>query len=157
MTRPKAMIKMAEELWVMIADALSPISARNVGHALNFNIRTKQEKHSRVWNVIFQNEDWINKATTEFGVNPILIGPNLHAYYNNNSQKYKPAYMVHVTEDRSGDLHFQRELFFKSLNPHTFNKHTGEVEFKSGITLCVKSAVVDPEMTFLEMKNLFSY
>lgn len=54
--------------------------------------------------MIFQNEDWMTKATTEFGVNPILIGPNLNAYYNNNSQKYKPVYMVLVTDNRSEDL-----------------------------------------------------
>jgi len=111
MTQPKAMTKMAQELWDMVARALSPISAKNAGHALNFKIRTKQEKHSRVWNMIFQNEDWMTKATTEFGVNPILIGPNLDAYYNNNSQEYKPAYMVLVTGDRSEDLRFQRKLF----------------------------------------------
>jgi len=111
MTQPKAMTKMAQELWDMVARALSLISAKNAGHALNFKIRTKQEKHSRVWNMIFQNEDWMTKATTEFDVNPILIGPNLNAYYNNNSQEYKPAYMVLVTGDRSEDLRFQRKLF----------------------------------------------
>ena len=148
---------MAQELWDMVTRTLSPISARNAGHALNFNIRTQQEKHSRVWNMIFQNEDWITKATTEFGVNPILIGPNLHAYYNNDSQKYKPAYMVLETGDRSGDLRFHKELFLKSLKPHTFRKETGEVEFKSGITLNVISALDDPEMIYMETKRLFSY
>jgi len=43
----------------------------------------------------------MTKATTEFDVNSILIGSNLNAYYNNNSQKYKPVYIMLVTGDRS--------------------------------------------------------
>lgn len=155
--QPKAMTKMAQELWDMVTHTLSPISARNAGHALNFNIRTQQEKHSRVWNMIFQNEDWITKVTTDFDVNPVLIGPNLHVYYNNDSQKYKPAYMVLKTGNRSEDLHYHKELFLKSLKPHTFRKETGEVEFKSDITLNVISALYDSEMIYMETKKLFSY
>jgi len=43
------------------------------------------------------------------------------------------------------------------LKPHTVEKHRGEVVFKSGITLCVKSAVYDDhEITFLNTRKLFS-
>ena len=151
------MIKITQKLWNMITHILSSISARNADHALNFNIWTQQKEHSRVWNIIFQNENWIIKVTKKFNINSILISSNLHTYYNNDSQKYKSAYIILKTDNTSEDLQYHKELFLKFLKSHTFREETEEVEFKLDITLNIISTLYNSEIIYMETKRLFLY
>ena len=100
--------------------------------------QVRQDKHSRVWDTIFQNQAWLVKAM-EAKVNPVLIGPNLQAYYSYR-RRAVPAYVCLFTNDVTGDFvesSGNERLFFDCLKPYTFDGSTQEVKLDCGITLNV--------------------
>ncbi|KKZ59233.1 hypothetical protein EMCG_05416 [[Emmonsia] crescens] len=103
-------------------------------------LKSSVEKHSRVWSLIFKDQKWLSVAMIEFGLNPVLIGSNLDAYYDQRDPTH--GYMALAFRDYTGDLRYMRALFFNSLHKHTFNKNTLEVKFQSGITLNVSDSLL---------------
>ena len=88
----------------------------------------------------------------------MLVGWGLHDYCTTkNIQVAKPAYLILVGGDQSGDLRFEREIFFESLRPHTFYKESGEVVFNSGLVLNVANVYSDPEVIPVRLDKVFSY
>ena len=155
--KEKAMVPMEPELWLMVAENLSTLSARSASSVFGFDLTIQQAKHSEVWSLIIQNEVWTSIASYH-GLNPVLIGQNLNKLYNTKpSESPKPSYIVLMTGDRSGDIRFHRDVFLESLQPHTFNPSTCEVVFKnSHITLNVADAIYNPDTIYMNPKRLFS-
>lgn len=100
--------------------------------------QVRQDKHSRVWDTIFQNQAWLVKAM-EAKLNPVLISPNLQAYYSYRRRAVS-AYVCLYTNDMTGDFAENpenRRLFFDCLKPYTVDRSTEEVKLDCGITLNV--------------------
>lgn len=98
--------------------------------------QVRQDKHSRVWDCIFQDRAWLVKAT-EAKLNPVIIGPNLQAYYSYRRRAVQTYICLH-SNDMTGDFTESPEntqLCFGCLKPYIFNKSIKEVELECGITL----------------------
>jgi hypothetical protein len=54
--------------------------------------------HTALWKAVFKTKDWLDVATSEFHVNTLLIGNNLHDWQR------KPTYLVLIARDMSGGL-----------------------------------------------------
>jgi hypothetical protein len=149
---------LVQELWDIVTGYLPSLSAGFAARVFNFHLLPWQQKHSNVWSAIFQNENWTSLATSQ-GLNPVLVGQNLHNLYDcKDIRNAKPAYIVLVTGDNSGDIRYHQQILLDSLRPHIFNKKTNEVVFKnSNITLNIDDAIRCPELISLEPKRLFSY
>ncbi len=117
-----------------------------------------QEKYSKVWEGIFQNQMWTSIASSH-GLNPALVGQDLYTLYDgNHDPETWSAYIVLVTGDKTGDIRFHSKTFLDSLMPHTFCETTNEVFFKnSNITLNIHDALKTPDMIFIDPQKLFSY
>ena len=88
----------------------------------------------------------------------MLVGWGLHNYCNTkNIQVAKPAYLILVGGDQSGDLRFEKEVFFKSMRSHMFRKESSEVVFSSGLVLNAVNDCSDPEVIPVRLDKLFSY
>lgn len=157
-TKPTVRKNVPQEIWDKIVSNASTISARYLASTLGFKLEPRVEMHSRVWSMIFKDQTWLSIATTEHGLNPVLIGPNIHAYYRHKPAKVIPVYMALVANDMRGELRFEEKTLLNSLQPHIFDKKTGEVKFDSGITLNVTEALHSREHVFTDSpKILFSY
>ncbi|OJD09512.1 hypothetical protein ACJ73_10260 [Blastomyces percursus] len=118
------------------------------------------KKHSKVWSMIFRDQRWLSIAMTEFGLNPVLVGSNIHTYYHHHDNtEIVPGYMALIVGDPSGDLSYEKQLLLNSLQPHTFNSHTGEAKLiSSGITLNLTESLNSEEWVTMDSPQmLFSY
>jgi hypothetical protein len=149
--------RVPQELWDKIVHNLPALSASHAAHVFNFPLRLQQKRHAQVWNAIFEKDTWLSLAVNA-GLNPVLIGHNIHAYYaNRNPTGHIPAYMVLIINDGEGDMRFKKDILFQSLRPHTFNPDTWEVVFDSGITLNVFQAMTSWDSVTMDPRKLFSY
>ncbi|KAJ9634202.1 hypothetical protein H2201_009029 [Coniosporium apollinis] len=151
---------MAQELWDLITEQLSSFSAENASQAFQIGLRENQIEHARLWRAIFRDDRWLDKATNEHKVEPVIISRNLHDYYSSlrsKTQKAKRFYMFLGARDMHGDLRFERELFFECLQPGSYNKATKEFEFESGIILNVEDVIWSPETYSIDPKKLVTY
>jgi hypothetical protein len=158
---PRVITKIPQELWDIIAYNLPSFDARNAAQALGFELQPRQEKQSQLWNAIFRDNTWITEATIKFGLNPVLIGRDLHDYHSLETLKVRALYLVLVAGDLTGDIQFKRDLFLETLRPHKFHNDTMEVNFESGITLNVANVYQankypDPGVVSVRPQRLFS-
>lgn len=102
--------------------------------------------HTAIWRAVFKTKDWLEVATSEFHVNPLFIGKNLHDWQR------KPTYLILIARDMSGDLQYKQDLFFNSLEKHVYNKFTQEVTFRCGIVMNVREVITGSDG--LQMKDL---
>jgi hypothetical protein len=149
------------EIWADIRSYLPLISKHVIADALRLNHSPKskrtpawssrEDKHSRVWNSIFQNENWFS-VIIEKGLNPVLIGHDLHYIYHakNIRPKTKSKYLVLVLGyNGNGGKHNkpyvtdEMNLLIDSLMPHT-RLESGERFFpETGITVNIRDAMYD--------------
>jgi hypothetical protein len=153
--------KIPQEIWDIITIQLPAFDASNAARTLGFKLQPRQEKQSRLWNTIFRDSTWISEATIKYGLNPVLIGRDLHDYYSIETLKSQVLYLVLVAGDPPDDVPFKRDLFLESLRPHKLHSNTMEVDFKSGITLNVASiyqtdTYLDPGVVSVKPQRLFS-
>ena len=107
---------------------LPTLSARFAACMFNFSLVLQQQKHSNVQSAILENENWSLIAASQ-GLNPVLVGQNLHNLYDcEDTRNAKPAYIVLVTGDKSGDIRFNKQVLLDSFRPHIFNNKTKEVK-----------------------------
>jgi hypothetical protein len=148
-----AVSRVPNELWGMIKSYVVPLSKHVIADALRFK-PTPEDKHSRVWNSIFQNENWLS-AMTERGLNPVLIGHDLHHIYHakNITTKYpKTKYLVLVLGyDRDGgkykpSVEDKIDLLESSLKPHSL-KDTERFFAGPRIVLNIRDAKFDDNNT----------
>ncbi|KAF2181295.1 hypothetical protein K469DRAFT_692165 [Zopfia rhizophila CBS 207.26] len=117
------------------------------------NLSSNQMAHDFLWKAIFKDESWLQLANI-FHINPVLLGPDLQDYCNGTK---KTAYMVLLVDDRSGDLRYDKDEIFDSLQEkHKYNKATKEVIFDCGITLNVTQIVMGcDEIEMDKLERLF--
>lgn len=118
---------------------------------------SSQERHSQVWEGIFEDETWTSTAS-DLGLNPVLLGEGLHSIYNGtNNECAAPAEIALITGDISGDIRFHRKTLFESLRRHTFREATNEVFFEdANIILNIHDALEAPEMISIDPEKLIS-
>ena len=97
-----------QELWDNIISYLPSLSTFHTAKYFHFKLNSNQEAHANLWGSIFKDETWVQMAVERFGVNPVLIGPDLHRYYeidvDTRKQETKPAYMILLAWDPLGGL-----------------------------------------------------
>lgn len=115
-------------------------------------------QYCRVWNEIFENDEWLSTVGSNLEINPILMGPGVRAYYDHTSSE-EPTYMALLVCDSSGDILFDkryRRLLFRSLKSQTFNEETCEIKFHhQRITLNIHDAIYAPEIIKGKPSDLF--
>lgn len=153
-----AVARVAQESWDIIVYKLPAVDARSAAAVFGFQLRPEQIKHSDLWSSIFQDGTWISKATTEFNLNPILIGCDLNLICDPvDRQQGQSRYLILVSGDPTGDIQYQKDVFLISLRPHSFDKGMMEVTFASGLILNIDDIYWDHEIIRAKLKRIFSY
>lgn len=120
---------------------------------------SQSQNHDRVWDTIFDNDQWLSAVTSDLKINPILMGPGVREYYEKTCNLEQPSYMALLACDPSGDIVLNKKyhkLLFQSLKRHTLNKKTYEVKFPdNNITLNVHDAIRVPEIIQGKPSKLF--
>jgi hypothetical protein len=99
---------------------------------LDAGFRSRQAKaHGQVWAAIFKDQKWLNMATKDFGVRPVLLGKDLNRRYYGHGRRGS-EYLVLVAEDKTGDLRGREKEFFASLHEHTRESGSNEIYFQAG-------------------------
>ncbi len=155
------MKKLPQEVWDIIAQKLSSLSALNASLIFQFRLRPAQHKHAQVWDLIFQSQGWLDEA--EHGhINPVLVGYDLEKCYHGSQRKGgKENYLILQPGDWSGDfttwckeLH---QLLFSCLKQHNFDEATREIRLGCGLVVNLKAVLNDPEVLMLpDLEKLFS-
>ena len=155
------MIYLAQEIWDKVVRNLPSFSISPAAQVFGFKLERKQENHLNVWNAIFQDQAWLDKAV-EHGLNPTLIGTGLTVYYNHR-RAASAIYICLCTgpDTRSMSTQFTYpktnfELLLNRLRPHAFDPSTHEIKFKCGIVLNISqirglNGIIAPPM------RVFSY
>jgi hypothetical protein len=150
---------MSQELWDMVVKDLPSLAGRHAAQAFDFRLQDRHEKHSGVWNKIFKdNEKWSSVATRR-GLNPVLIGDDLHRLYHDPEQHdpKQPAYIALLTGDKYGDIRYVKTELLASLQAHYWNKDSEIVLYESNIILSIDEALHDPFFITLTPEKLFTY
>jgi len=127
------MLNLPQELWDLVIPSLNSFSARYAAEAFRFSLGAADYKHEALWRTIFKNETWLQLAVERFGVNPVLISPDLDTC--TDYEKVQSTYMILLADDIHGDIQYTSRLFFDSLQDHTYNNEHKEVVLASGITV----------------------
>lgn len=77
----KALHKVPLEIWWDIFSYLPEISLRSLAVGFNKKLPEKQLKHSKAWDVIFKDYDWLTYMV-KAGYMPLLVGSGLHYLYS---------------------------------------------------------------------------
>lgn len=149
-----AISRVPNELWAEIRSFLPLISKHVIAEVLKF-APTPEDKHSRLWNLFFKNENWL-AAMTEKGLNPVLIGNDIRHIYRTKNLKTetKSKYLALVLGyDSDGgkygkpNVENKMSLFFDSLKPH-MEWESGELFFpETRITLNIYDAIHNSHYT----------
>lgn len=136
------MVHLAQECWDMVVRNLPSFSIRPAAQVFGFKLERKQENHLSVWNVIFQDQAWLDKAV-EHGLNPTLIGTGLTVYYNYR----RAASAIYIclcagpsTDSMTAPFTYPEanfKLLLNCLRSHSYDPSTEEIKFKCGIILNV--------------------
>lgn len=120
---------------------------------------TNSDLHMKIYSLIFQDDRWNVLARSKYGAKVFLISKDLHRlFYAPGSKKmeFSGMHAVLFAYDMSGDLRYDRNEFFDSLQPHTASATDRyELEFSSGITLNVHSILVNDEATKVDVLKVF--
>ena len=133
-------------MWDIIKQNLSSLSALNASLIFHFQLCSAQHKHAWVWDLIFQSQEWLNKAEHQH-INPILIDYDLEKCYHGFQRKGgKKNYLILQPGDMSGDfttwceeLH---QLFFSCLKLHNFDETIKEVRLGCGLVINVEAVLM---------------
>jgi hypothetical protein len=82
----KALHNVPREIWWDIFSYLPEISLRSLSVGFNQRLPEKQLKHSKVWDAIFEDYDWLTYMV-KAGYKPLLIGDGLHYLYSLDIQE----------------------------------------------------------------------
>jgi hypothetical protein len=149
-----AVSRIPNELWAMIKSHVPSISKHVIAEVLRFK-PGPEDKHSRLWNSIFQDEKWLS-VMVESGLNPVLIGHDLHHIYHTKDikTKTKSKYLVLVLGYNGDGGKYDKpyvtdkmDLLISSLKPHK-RLDSGERFFQeTGVTLNIRDALYDSNYT----------
>lgn len=150
---------MSQELWDMVVKDLPSLTGRYAAQVFDFRLQDRHEKHSDVWNKIFKdNEKWSLVATRQ-GLNPVLVGDDLHSLYHNLEQHdpKQAAYIALLTGDKCGDIRYDKTELLASLRAHYWNEDNEIVLYESNIILSIDEALRNPLFITLTPEKLFTY
>jgi len=160
-----------QEIWDHITSYLPSTSTVDAAEAFPFRITSEQKAHGSLWRAIFKDESWLQIAVERYGVNPVLVGPDLRRFYRGRSRaketglshlfsrlctKPKRTYMVLVACDPDGTLCEERETFFKSLQRHECNQANERLLFANNIVLNIEQVVTSCDgITLADRRLMF--
>ena len=142
------MEKLAQELVDRIFRSLPARSIVTAANVFKIKHDPHHDSYIQLWTSIFKDETWLRIAL-EYGVNPLLIGPDL----SNN------PYMVLIASDPSGELQFwpqNKASFLACLQEHVIDEKAEEVKFKSGLTMNIVGVLHSTECYHIEPQKLFN-
>jgi hypothetical protein len=102
------------EVWEQIGSGLSTLGMLKLSRIFGYRLPRDKDNHSRVWNAIFEDINWVDRATKKFGISPVIISQDLDRYYYQRGRR-GPIYMVIALRDPTGDLKFDAQEFFDAL------------------------------------------
>lgn len=153
---------MPQEIWNNISGRLSTFLALPAADIFDFGLESNHRKHAAAWRTIFKDETWASHVLNK-GLNPFLIGSDLSRLYNEQkpvATSQRSLFLTLHVCDTSSDNHYDTEgteLFFSSLQPHTYEKATAEVSFSNGVVMNIKDILTDGEFVVLNPRRLFSF
>jgi hypothetical protein len=141
---------MAPEIWNLVAENLPTLSltpAVEVFGKCGLTLSDAQEKHSRIWNMIFRDLEFASKAEAK-GLHLALLGKDLEYLYKDSrirSHKRKTKLMLLIEAKKPmGDYRQIEKDIFASLRPirDPDHKHSLVITLKdSNITLDLRAAI----------------
>ena len=151
------MIHLAQEIWDKVVRNLPSFSIRPAAQVFGFKLERKQENHLNVWNVIFQDQVWLDKAV-EHGLNPTLIGTGLTVNHNHRRAASAIYICLCTGPDTFTYPKTNFELLLNCLRPHSLDPSTQEIKFKCGIVLNISqirghNGVIAPPMRVLSYRH----
>jgi hypothetical protein len=143
------------EVWEQIGSGLSTLGMLKLSRIFGYRLPRDKDNHSRVWNAIFEDINWVDRATKKFGISPVIISQDLDRYYYQRGRR-GPIYMVIALRDPTGDLKFDAQEFFDALRkPNHLDRGRREVTFeKSGIVLNVHDVICSHQIILVEPTQL---
>ncbi len=151
--------KKPQEIWNMITSYLPSLSARYASRTLQFQLDPSMEMNGKIWKAVFQNPSWINKLTTQHQGDPILLGASIEGIacgrllWSSFSKHPKWVLLTGYAQQRE----FEKDLFLRCLQPHTYYEDLHEVHFTTGLVLNIQDVVYHSAQEIrLKPKELFS-
>lgn len=127
----------------MITSHLPSLSARYASRTLQFQLDPSMEMNGKIWNAVFQNPSWINKLTTQHQGDPILLGASIEdiacgrLLWSSFSKHPRWVLLTGYAQQRE----FEKDLFLRCLQPHTYYEDLNEVHFTTGLVLNIQDVV----------------
>jgi acyl-coenzyme A thioesterase PaaI-like protein len=145
--------RMPQEVWDVVIEYLPSLTGKYAAQVFGFKLEEWHKKHADIWDMVLrEGETWTPVATRQ-GLNPSLIGDDLHNLFNDPKQ---PAYICLSTGDKSANIRYDKMKLLASLREHHFNEN-GEVVFHdSNIILNIDEALYNRFFVTSTPKKLFS-
>ncbi|KAM0348443.1 hypothetical protein ACHAP4_010958 [Fusarium culmorum] len=108
-------------------------------------VTTQSAKHVELWSAIFKCDKWINKVMAiDYGMSanpePCLIGKRMKSGKKSGKKR---TYLILLINDWDGDVRYEKDLFFKSLQKFEHDERDKNlIHFTdSSISLHIQDAV----------------
>jgi hypothetical protein len=151
--RERAFERMPQELWKMVIEHVPSLTGKHAAQVFGFELEERHQKHADLWDRLLREEDTWTPIATRQGLNPFLIGDDLHTLFDDPKQ---PAYICLATGDKTGNIQHDKMKLLASLRDHHFNEN-GEVVFHdSKVILNIDGALYNRFLVTSTPKNLFS-
>lgn len=153
--------KKPQEIWNMITSYLPSLSARYASRTLQFQLDPSVEMNGKIWNAVFQNPSWITRLTAEHQGDPILLGASIKSIACGClplSLFSKHPVWVLLT-GYAQQREFEKDLFLRCLQPHTYYEDLHEVHFNTGLVLNIQDVIYHSALMQeirMEPRKLFS-
>lgn len=104
-------------------------------------VGTEKESHAKIWGAIFKDLAWLNKITSQNG-DPAILGASIQDVYHGSawSPRLSTAFWV-LLIGCFDECSFEKDLFMRCLQPHTYNEKLYEVHFANGLVLNVANVM----------------
>lgn len=143
---------MPQELWQAVLQDLPSFTGSKAAEVLDFKLHDRERKHSDIWKHVFRDEKWCLIVKRQ-GLNPILVGDDLHKLYDDPQQS---AYIALLTGDNTRNIRHEKSKLLASLKPHDLNEKNEIVFRDSRIVLNIEEPLNNPFFVSLSPKKLFA-
>jgi len=127
-------LRLPSERVDMIASNLAPIHRASLLRALGWHrtnqyILRKNKNFAYIWDYIFKTDVWIRRFleiqnTYEKGPTLALVGRDL------NKGKFKTTKLTLLVNDWTGDVRYEKDLFFESLRDYEYDEESSVIRLK---------------------------
>jgi hypothetical protein len=123
-----------QEIWDKISRQLPPWSALTSSNHFRLLLDTSRQNHSRIWDLIFRNNNWLRIIVEQLRIGLVLIGADLKNLFD-KSDSTIPSRLVLCPTQLSSNMQQYYSIFLQSLQPHKINLD-GSITFpQSNLTL----------------------